>query len=295
MMERRDIHELLRDPEPFRKAFLTHHYAIIRFPMESFGRNVQELESALTKYLNANANKDTRPIVVPNIGLVGLNRVHDNKKVFRYRRCVDYLLKDVDCGELIDKIQPVMNSLEWTCHRIMETLLGRDEYVQLMENGDIDKCTQASFYWPNPLTALNLEKKSKISNDLELPNSSPFDLFCYRNDPQLFNTALENCSQHVDPGYLTIIPCASTPGMFIRDAILDKDIAIEELEGCLSYCDCVVLLNKRLEQLLLTKPEYQDKSLAAVVHWVEKRNDGVPRYSFVYELRPAMNSTKHGT
>jgi len=49
-------------------------------------------------------------------------------------------------------------------------------------------------------------------------DSSPLDLFYYPNDPSLSN--IDNCTPHLDPGFLAIAICSRDPGFRVWDVAL---------------------------------------------------------------------------
>jgi isopenicillin N synthase-like dioxygenase len=104
--------------------------------------------------------------------------------------------------------------------------------------------------------------------------SSPFDLFYYNNTTAALN--VPNCSEHIDPGYLTVVPCAEVQGLSIMDQESYEWIPVEKF------------LKPRREAVIFPGNVLQRLSKFAIlagIHRVDKQ-PGVPRLSLVYELRP---------
>jgi len=117
--------------------------------------------------------------------------------------------------------------------------------------------------------------------------SSPFDLFFYHNSPQAQRTI--NCHHHVDPGFLTVVPCATVPGLNILHKTEQMSIPIETMLE--PFKDLVVFSGLALEEI-------SGGFYKGAVHMVEKNAHS--RLSLVYELRPKAGtevrpqvSTKH--
>ncbi|KAI9025673.1 hypothetical protein DFJ74DRAFT_718347 [Hyaloraphidium curvatum] len=142
---------------------------------------------------------------------------------------------------------------------------------------------------------------------------SPYDLFRYHNTPAVARS--ENCAEHVDPGVLTCVPCAATPGLALRmpRTCLPYGAADEEMaEGwwwaaedpeaafqpsLLDLCapgrpsgparlvpghDILVIVDDALAEATKGKLD-----LPAVAHRVDKADRR--RYSVVYERRPVRD------
>ena len=102
---------------------------------------------------------------------------------------------------------------------------------------------------------------------------SPYDLFAYYNDARA--AAQVNCHEHVDPGILTCVPCAATPGLELR--LREVWWAAETPDALTPFADVVVFAGATLASVT-------DGALPAVVHRVGKADR--PRRSLVYERRP---------
>ncbi len=127
--------------------------------------------------------------------------------------------------------------------------------------------------------------------------SSPFDFFHYYNksNAELCDTT-PNCSIHVDPGFLTLVPSARVPGLALLSRQEEKFIWPEVSASPLQ--DVVVFSGRTLELLSQTR-------FPAVYHRVDRPEAcmGVEpspqlqaqrdRLALVYELRPAagLNAT----
>ncbi|CAE8597591.1 unnamed protein product, partial [Polarella glacialis] len=112
----------------------------------------------------------------------------------------------------------------------------------------------------------------------EPSSPSPFDIFFYANDPEnLLAEDVANLSPHVDPGLLTLVPVAATPGLALRCpgagprglrwCKVEEDMQLEP------YRHVVVFPGVALGLLA-----------PATVHMVYKK-PGCARVSLVYELR----------
>lgn len=119
-------------------------------------------------------------------------------------------------------------------------------------------------------------------------SASPLDLFLYPNDGWAAKTV--NCTEHKDPGLLSLIPCSTVPGLQVRahgtetEGLADDEqqtqqmrwVAVEELPGALPHRDVVVFPGVEMETLT-------NGRLGATLHGVAKA--AVPRISIVYERR----------
>jgi len=123
-------------------------------------------------------------------------------------------------------------------------------------------------------------------DDARSQSLSPFDYFYYYNDSAA--AAHVNCHEHVDPGILTAVPCAATPGLELALPAGGDGAAVwwpAEARAALGgdadlriYQDVVVFANATLATLT-------GGQLPAVVHRVSKADR--PRLSLVYERRPS--------
>jgi len=106
---------------------------------------------------------------------------------------------------------------------------------------------------------------------------SPYDLFAYYNDARA--AAQVNCHEHVDPGILTCVPCAATPGLelAIDGAWWAAEAAAVDTPPLRPLADIVVFAGATLAAVT-------DGAIPAVVHRVAKAPQ--PRLSLVYERRP---------
>ena len=72
-------------------------------------------------------------------------------------------------------------------------------------------------------------------------SASPLDLFLYPNDEWAAETV--NCTEHKDPGLLSLIPCSTVPGLQVRahgTEAMDTQprwVAVEDLPGALPHQD----------------------------------------------------------
>jgi hypothetical protein len=154
-----------------------------------------------------------------NKGLVGFNNPSPAKELFRIRR--PYFTQN------LHQNQQQQNSLflsanEW-CLEFLENLAIEctRELIQDYNNNNPEKQIDGN------QTIFNHNEKN-----YELPNGkyypSPYDLFYYHNDAKV-NTP--NCSDHVDPGFITLVPCAFVAGLEIFDTKTGKWIEIEKKTG----------------------------------------------------------------
>lgn len=76
----------------------------------------------------------------------------------------------------------------------------------------------------------------------ELPDSgetqhahyfSPFDIFHYFNTSESSHTP--NSSEHIDPGFMTVVPCSPTPGLEIFDCSTGQ--YVDSFKGKLTLLD----------------------------------------------------------
>lgn len=115
-------------------------------------------------------------------------------------------------------------------------------------------------------------------------SASPLDLFLYPNDDWAAGTV--NCTEHKDPGLLSLIPCSTVPGLQIRAhgaEMTDEQprwVAVEALPGALPHRDVVVFPGVELEALT-------NGRLGATLHGVAKAP--TPRVSIVYERRAQVS------
>jgi len=122
-------------------------------------------------------------------------------------------------------------------------------------------------------------------DDARSQSLSPFDYFYYHNDGAAAGHV--NCHEHVDPGILTAVPCAATPGLELALPPSGDGAAVwwpaeartgnGEADLCV-HQDVVVFVNATLAMLT-------GGQLPAVVHRVSKADR--PRLSLVYERRPS--------
>eukprot|EP01046_Picozoa_sp_COSAG06_P038593 COSAG06_NODE_4468_length_4222_cov_7.124667_4_plen_199_part_00 len=95
-----------------------------------------------------------------------------------------------------------------------------------------------------------------------------------------------NCTEHKDPGLLSLIPCSAVPGLQVRahgTEIADTQprwVAVEALPGALPHQDVVVFPGVEMEA-------FTDGGPRATLHGVAKA--AVPRISIVYERRAQVS------
>lgn len=123
---------------------------------------------------------------------------------------------------------------------------------------------------------------------------SPFDAFLYHNSHHDLSTRKRwrrrakdeetgavpvpspNCLAHVDPGFLSCIPVADTPGLMIMDASSRQWVDVEALPGVQPLQDVVIFSGWSLQVASAHR-------VPAAVHLV--RSAPAPRLSLVYERR----------
>ena len=206
---RRDVsasgYAVLRMPAPFACAIVAAKLAAATF----FALPLQQKEQ--TRQLCQEAAAGTA--AQGTKGLVGFNRVSMAKEVFRVRRSCG---ADAD-GPTLKKrrtISPANHSgqqalwppesllpgfrkategawavLERVVHESAAALLGEEEYQR----------------WLHQYGRMGAEQQW---------SASPLDLFLYPNDSAAASTT--NCVDHKDPGLVSAIPRASTPGLMVR-------------------------------------------------------------------------------
>eukprot|EP01130_Rhizamoeba_saxonica_P001668 TRINITY_DN11540_c0_g1_i1.p1 TRINITY_DN11540_c0_g1~~TRINITY_DN11540_c0_g1_i1.p1 ORF type:complete len:261 (-),score=36.34 TRINITY_DN11540_c0_g1_i1:249-1031(-) len=107
---------------------------------------------------------------------------------------------------------------------------------------------------------------------------SPFDFFHYYNSESCSST--DNCYEHVDPGFLTIVPASAVPGLQIFDRTTGTWVSVED--DLIPFEDWVVFTGHTTK--LLTQDYYLGS-----VHRVSKNCSD--RFSVVYEWRPNGGSS----
>lgn len=107
-------------------------------------------------------------------------------------------------------------------------------------------------------------------------DTSPFDLFYYKNTEA--SRHVVNCHRHVDPGFMTVVPCAATPGLELLDAATMEWISVERTGR--PHKDVALFCGQSLQTV-------SEGVYPGIVHCVGRSRR--PRLSLVYELRPAVH------
>ncbi|CAK0842369.1 unnamed protein product [Prorocentrum cordatum] len=108
---------------------------------------------------------------------------------------------------------------------------------------------------------------------------SPLDVFHYPNDPSDEAAAeVANLAPHVDPGLVTLIPVAASPGLALRSPGLGRWCKVEADLGLEPLRHVVVFPGAALQA------EAPGPGVRATVHLVYK-SAGAARTSLVFELR----------
>eukprot|EP00743_Colponemidia_sp_Colp-15_P011561 GILK01012932.1.p1 GENE.GILK01012932.1~~GILK01012932.1.p1 ORF type:complete len:286 (+),score=29.60 GILK01012932.1:121-858(+) len=200
------------------------------------------------------------PEVGTNKGLVGYNKPTDAKEVFRLRRGAHIPFPNDRFKQCVlscfDTLEHVMDC----CMEVVITSLG-SSYEHFLESS-IDRHT---YY--------HLKKKHlpiDHSPDLSI-STCPFDLFRYNNATE---SQSANCFEHIDPGFMTIVPCSSTAGL----SIFDSQTGIwQALEHWLAPHEHFIVFNGKMLQGI------SDNIYPSAAHRVDKA--ATRRISMVYELR----------
>lgn len=122
-------------------------------------------------------------------------------------------------------------------------------------------------------------------------SASPLDFFRYFNAPDYPAGEALNCSVHVDPGFVTIVPCALVPGLAVQHPGIDGHwhrVEKPEVAGATPLQDCAVLINAGLAAAV-------GGFVPASVHRVDRDAQHRPRLSLVYELRPRVQARRQVT
>lgn len=109
-------------------------------------------------------------------------------------------------------------------------------------------------------------------------SNSPFDFFYYNNSPAF--AEFENCSRHIDPGLLTVVPVSPSPGLALLHPRTGEWIRVEECADLQPLRHVVAFTGHTLQEL---SSRADSVALPGVVHCVYK--GARPRHSMVYELR----------
>mmetsp|Transcript_10464 Transcript_10464/g.11513 ORF Transcript_10464/g.11513 Transcript_10464/m.11513 type:complete len:276 (-) Transcript_10464:12-839(-) len=234
-----------------------HGYAIVSVPTEMAQIFRQTTDSAASFFgYTEEVKRATQQLfyeVPPHKGLLGYNRPSEAKEVFRIRRGAytkwpqgdfkQQVLKSFDCLEKI---------VELTMIALLEPF--DFDYDTLLK----DTCDDVE----------HLDKENF--------SSSPFDIFHYFNVEE-DTTEPKNCSIHVDPGYLTVVPCCQVPGLVLRSR-REKDWIQAEVDQPPFEQVCIF----PAAGLQVVSRNYYE----GTVHYVSKNPEMAPRLSLVYELRP---------
>ena len=229
-------------------------------------------------------------------GLVGFNRVSAAKDVFRIRR-FNYAAATVQGDKQLDSLRKKRRHSAIDCsHSVWPLEWGGCEFRKDVEIGWavleklVLRCTQALLgqcdfqRWQQQCTKMHTS---------QLWSAAPLDLFWYPNDT--FASSTVNCIDHTDPGLLSAIPCAATPGLMVKShgtaiaehATCDKRpkqwIDVEAADGAIPYRDVCVFPGIEMERRTGGR-------IKATVHGVRKESR--PRASIVYELRSELLSTQ---
>ena len=109
-------------------------------------------------------------------------------------------------------------------------------------------------------------------------SSSPWDIFYY---PNTLPETIENCTPHFDPGFLSIAPVATVPGLLVQDASSGDWLTIDAEGWFTPGSDVVVFLGGSMQ--VTTNGIYP-----ATPHAVARSK--LARCSLIYELQ---TSTGH--
>jgi hypothetical protein len=214
-------------------------------------------------------------------GLAGFNVPNSAKQLYRIRRgkMQPWPLKHTEFNEIMLKSFDLLESIAETCFKTLVSCVGID-YKQLMKIAGEPETIPDN---------RNLELTVKIY--CKGLSASPFDLFYYHNQPSGEDTA--NCNEHVDPGFVTVVPCAEVPGLGwislgkgvdrslgVFDLSLEDWICVEEYLR--PFTEVTVICDQVLAEISGVLP--------AAVHRVTKNK--LSRLSLVYEIRPTPGVTK---
>mgnify|MGYP003868063149 CR=1 FL=1 len=233
-------------------------------------------------------------VLVPEVGdhkgLLGYNQPHAGKELYRFRRgpCCRRQTSDLEAITRADSC--MADGLPW----IVESIELRNALQAILRVFDFledvaDSCLRIVCLD----LGLSYDAIKQYAGDAHLHHqsysASPFDMFHYFNHPPAtavssnsstgaVATAIPpNCNIHVDPGFLTVVPCAPVAGLAVFDPALDEWVAVEHQLGLQPLRHLIVFPGRTLETL-------SRRVYAGTWHQVV-RNDR-PRLSLVYEVRP---------
>jgi isopenicillin N synthase-like dioxygenase len=187
-----------------------------------------------------------------NKGLAGFNSPTAAKELFRVRRGIGMKWPQT----------PNMQNTTLASFDLLERVLNTCLY-KLLWDIDIDA---------EKLLSDICDTRESL-NSRQTLSTSPFDFFHYFNTEQAQGAI--NCHEHVDPGLMTIVPCAFTPGLEILHPDSKQWLKVEQ--HCSPLEDVVVFGDQVLQDI-------SQGVYPAAIHRVSKNT--ASRLSLVYELRP---------
>lgn len=260
----------LRETETFCNAIYNHSFAILEIVDESEVQFIQETLDETMKFfleLEKEEKMATQVLFMEyqlNQGLVGYNTPSPSKEIFRIRRSSEkratfwpanrpfFKEKNICLRDYLERI-----GTECVRHLLRDYCKNKGAIL----DGVVDHHSETNYL---------------IEEEKFYP--SPYDLFYYPNNESVANIA--NCTDHIDPGFITLIPCAPTPGLSIFNT---KDGNWVEIENLLHPSrDLIVFPGKYLQSL--TKSYFP-----GCAHRVEKAPHS--RCSLVYEWRPRVEES----
>jgi len=257
----------------FSCSMQSHSFAIISL-QEEMVNLIKEAHKVGKEFFNTTSKRDKEATKLlfheyGDKGLVGYNHVSAAKEVYRIRRGTDqpWPISPSSFKSTMEQAFTLLEDILGTCYGIISRTIvnGREVLDGCVHGGELGE---------------------------HVFSSSPFDLFHYFNDAEgeskgkrrrldsgdVYPPVVTNCHEHVDPGFLTCIPCADTPGLTVVDETSRQWVEIEQyLEP---HTDVTVIGCKGLQ--ILSKGVYP-----AAVHKVVANNK--PRLSLVYEMRPKVD------
>ena len=267
-----------RDNTALVQSFLNHGYAFVCLD-EVLVSNLKE--SCIFSFFNTLTRVEKMKFqrfileVNQNKGLVGYNKPSVCKEVYRVRRGSSN--KDMDTWPseaFYVTVLGILNSLEEIAGACIAAL--KDEVIRQLGLSFVEKHCRT---WATPT------KQSSLPQHVH--SNSPMDFFHYFNNSA--SAEVQNCSVHVDPGILTVIPCASTPGLCVFDQASQSWVEVEK--GLMVAGDCshghpsrdtvVVLLGDTLQRI-------SNGIFRGTVHTVVHAHR--PRLSCCYEMRPQVTT-----
>uniref|UniRef100_A0A0G4G7U0 Fe2OG dioxygenase domain-containing protein n=1 Tax=Chromera velia CCMP2878 TaxID=1169474 RepID=A0A0G4G7U0_9ALVE len=189
------------------------------------------------------------------------------------------------CGEKLEKVRKVFNSLAWEVLKAVVSLKDGPLHMEADSFGEF-----ICAYWKAPPSQSDGEEFSHPFEN----GKSTFNVYHYFNKPEEDGGKEEveeggNCSEHIDPGLLTVLSCPEIPGLEIFDphasewTLVEPRLLQESLTEQAGGQVLLVLAGQSLSRL-------SGGRIWGCLHRVSTPPEasGKPRVNMVYEVRPSV-------